>query len=413
MSPRRGLRHVAVLALAALLAFGTVAARGASGSDPLPTFEVTLTPNYLSPSDSPSSNYRAVWLHPASPTTPYRSPDSYRQQSRYLLLDPRYRDVDGRQGNDDWWFVIERSWPASYDPSSHGKWGREVNFHNVAGDAGPNGGVGWGFGDGVSALALDWLPGRSAPSISVQPDSSARDMALPVPSRDGWHTYVVHWVAGRTDGTTPRPGAITVWVDGNDTPHLNRTGINTVQRAQGPDGVYYVQRWMQLWEGDYTSALPAPATTRLVLTRIGRTLQEALDDRPSVAGNNLAGQYYSGSGANYGPPLIRQLTSRTPAESRIPASLGGAGNGCSTPIFASSIADGATVTRGTTWSVGVAPAPERVELWADGVRPADLTTAPYTTPLGLTAGVHRLGIAVTIGGARTVFGSGGVVEPHS
>jgi hypothetical protein len=312
----------AVALLLGVVGLEVATARGAASGDPLPTYEVTITPNYLSPMDSPASNYQALWLYPKSPSTPYRSPDSRRHVQRYLLLDPRVKDAEGRAGHDEWWFLIERYWPSSYQSATHGKWGRQVNFHNVAGDAGPNGGVGWGFGTGTSALALDWLPGLAGPTITIQPQWDTRNMPLPVPARDRWHTYLVHFVAGRTDGSTPRAGAITVWVDGADEPVIRRTGINTVQRAQAPDGQWYTQRWMQLWEGDYTSGLQVPATTRLVLTRIGKTLAEAIADRPVVDGTSAAGQYYSGSGANYGPPSVAQVGSRTAGEALIPPSLG-------------------------------------------------------------------------------------------
>jgi hypothetical protein len=310
------------LVLACVLVVAAVAvARGAGPADPLPTYEVTLAPNYLHRADDPARNYQGLWLYPTSATTPYRSPDSHRHVQRYLLLDPRFRDADGRAGHDEWWFVIERYWPSSYQASLHGRWGRQVNFHNVAGDAGPNGGVGWGFGVGSSSLGLDWLSSQPGPTITVEHQADTRNMPLPVPTRDRWHTYVIHFVAGRTDGSTPRAGAITVWADGADQPVIARTGINTLQRAKGPDGQWYTQRWMQLWEGDYTSGLQVPATTRIVLTRIGKTLAEAIADRPTLAGTNLAGQYYSGSGPNHGPPSVRQLTPRTAGEALIPSSL--------------------------------------------------------------------------------------------
>ena len=50
------------------------------------------------------------------------------QQSRYLLLDPRATDSDGRVGRDEWWFVIERNWPSGFDQYEHGAWGMFVNF---------------------------------------------------------------------------------------------------------------------------------------------------------------------------------------------------------------------------------------------------------------------------------------------
>jgi hypothetical protein len=287
------------------------------GPDELATIEIVNQPGWVHGSDAASSNYQMVWAYPTSPTTPYRSPDSHRQITRYMLLDPRYTDSEGRRGQDEWWFVIERNWPSSYPASNHGEWGRHVNFHNVAGD---DGGIGWapGVGSGVSSLALDWLPSDRAPSLCVlcaYESEGGASHPLPVPTRDEWHTYVVHWIAGRTDGTTVRPGLIEVWVDGADTPHLRRAGINTVQR----DGEY-VQRWMVLWEGDYTSGLPVEARQRFVLTRIGRTLDDALADRPTLEATTL-GNYERLEGAAPEPSLVVLPSGRKVTDARIPASL--------------------------------------------------------------------------------------------
>jgi hypothetical protein len=315
------LPSVFLLLLAVFVAIEATAARGA-GRHVIPTFKVTITPNYVHPFDDPASDYQVAWVVGTSRTTPYRSPDTQHHVQRYLLLDPAYRDADGRRGRDEWWFVIERYWPSSYDSRKHGKWGTEVNFHNVAGDAGPkdSGGVGWGFGHGISALYLGWKPELRSPTINIELQPETANMALPVPKRDAWHTYVVHWIAGRTDGSTVRPGSITVWADGANRPVIKRRNINTLQRARGPDGNQYTQRWMQLWEGDYTSALSVRATTRLSLTRIGKTLGEAIADRPRVAGV-MRGWYYSGKGVNLGPPSIRRLPSRPASAARIPPSL--------------------------------------------------------------------------------------------
>ena len=131
----------------------------------------------------------------------------------------------------------------------------------------------------------------------------------------------MHWVAGRTDGTTPRPGMIEVWVDGAETPHLRKTGINTVQRATGDrDGKSYVQRWMELWEGDYTSALSVEARQFLVPTRIGRTFDEALADRPALLGTTL-GRYYQVSGDAPRPSVTPVSPPRAASDARIPPSL--------------------------------------------------------------------------------------------
>ncbi len=323
---RRALLSMLV-GLAAIGLFSGFAAGADSSSNGLLAYDVTLTPNFITPNDPSSSNYQAVWLYGISPTTPYVSPDSYAHQGRYLLLDPRYTDSSGRAGRDDWWFIVQRYWPSSYQPSNHGNWGREVNFHNVAGDAGPGGGIGWSFGSGVSALALDWLPGQNAPQFTVETNHPNENQLLPPVSRDTWHTYVVHFVAGRTDGSTPRPGAISVWADGSDVPAINLSNIDTVQRAQGPDGNWYTQRWMQLWEGDYTQALATPSTVRLTLTRIGGSLDEAMNDRPALASTNVSGQFYSGSGTNAGAPSVRSIGALTANDGAIPLSLGGTGAG--------------------------------------------------------------------------------------
>ena len=276
------------LTFLALLAIGVVSAiagfAGASGGDPIVTYEVRLTPNYVSPNDGAASNYQSVWVYPKSPTTPYRSPDSQHQQSRYLLLDPRATDSDGRAGRDEWWFVIERNWPSDFDQNRHGNWGRLVNFHNVAGD------VGWDTGSGVSALALDWLTGAPAPQFSLEYHDGGKPHYLPTPTRDTFHTYVVHFIAGRTDGTTLRPGALTVWADGANSPAIDLNGINTLQRA---DGV--TQKWMQIWEGDYTQGLPVVAP-QPVRPHPGRRDARRGTRRPAGRDRGTAaGQFYTGS----------------------------------------------------------------------------------------------------------------------
>jgi len=109
------------------------------------------------------------------------------------------------------------------------------------------------------------------------------DLPLPVPTRNVWHTYVVDLVFGRTDGTTARPGALRVWADGSNTPVIDVTNVNTLQRADGK-----TQKWIQLWEGDYTRNLQSVSTVRLALTRIGTTLAQAMADRPTVNGTTVS-----------------------------------------------------------------------------------------------------------------------------
>lgn len=274
----------------------------------LPIYNVKNVPNYLSHTDPAASDLQAVWVYAHSPSTPYKSPDSLKTvNQRYMLLDPRSYDANGIQGRDEWWYVFRRYWPkATFNPQNHGKWGREGNLHNVAGDAGPNGGVGWGFGAGNSSLALDWLPGFLQPTLDMEPfQSGGMNVALPY-KWDSWCTYTIQLIAGRNDGSTVRPGALSVFLDGSTTAYKSFTNCNTVQRAVAPDHVAYVQKWMQLWEGDYTSGLQQVTEFQLALAGVGNTRSEAAADRPVPAGSSSDTCYYSGSGQDFGPPSITQ-----------------------------------------------------------------------------------------------------------
>ena len=158
----------------------------------------------------------------------------------------------------------------------------------------------------------------AAPTTTVPTPTGPLDLPLPVPARDVWHTYVVDLVFGRTDGTTVRPGSLRVWADGADTPVIDVSDVNTLQRFGG-----VTQKWLQVLEGDYTRALPEVARQSFVLTRIGKTLAEALADRPSAIGSTAPGQFYTGSGVDLGPPSVARIASRSATAARIPASLGG------------------------------------------------------------------------------------------
>ena len=174
-------KHAIALAVLAAAIMAGMSARAAVAS-PLPTYKLTLTPNWVTPDDPVSANYNAIWLKGKSATTPFISPDSLHHAQRYLLVDPRYSDGYGHQGNDEWWFVFDRNWPAAFPATNHGDWGRFFNLHNVAGDAGPknSGGVGWDFGTGVSSVALDFW--SAAPELSVEPMAPNNHFALPVPT---------------------------------------------------------------------------------------------------------------------------------------------------------------------------------------------------------------------------------------
>lgn len=392
MRVRSPLSLLVLLALGAAAAVAGVAISSSASStaDGIQAYEVTITPNWVHADDSASSNYNALWVYPTSPTTPYQSPNDAHEVRRYLLLDPSSTDVGGRKGNDEWWFVIERNWPADYPADNHGGWGRQVNWHNVAGDVGPAGGIGWGFGTGVSSLALDWRTGKGSPSFAIEP--AQLDLDLPVPARDTWQTYVVRWVAGRTDGTTARPGAITVWANGAASPVVDRKNIDTVQKAVGPDGVTYVQKWMQIWEGDYTKDLPVKARSLFALTRVGRTLAEALADRPTMVDGTNTRQSYRGSGVNLGAPSLVRIADRDSGAAAIPASLGGAGAAAPPPA-----PPAAVVSTPTTPTTPTTTQPK--------------TTTPTTTPTTTTQPKTTTQPRATGAGATATPAPGGAVAP--
>ena len=137
-----------------------------------------------------------------------------------------------------------------------------------------------------------------------------------------------------------RPGAFTVWADGADSRDRSQQ-INTLQRAGG-----VTQKWMQLWEGDYTRDLPKPSTQSFVLTRIGGTLAEALADRPIATGSTASGQFYRGSGDNMGPRLrarsIRVAQGLCPRPRRLPRRPAPGGS-CSSRLLRSRAAGSCSV----------------------------------------------------------------------
>lgn len=270
----------------------------------LPVWSLTITPNWNNGQDANDvkNNYNAVWSYGKSTET--YAPPNGKDVYRILLLDPRSTDAHGKAGVDEWWFAIRRGWPASYDPAKHGAWADGMNAHNVASQDGGGGGVGWGFGSGVSAFHLGWYPGDPAPSLrSEYAPPAANKILLPVPTRGVVHTYLLRFVAGRTDGTTVRQGEIELYADGALVKKF--TGIDTIQKAVDPaTGKTWVQRWMTIWDGDYTKDLPVPQSTLFSLTGVGRNEASALAEIPVKVTDTLSVQKYRGSGQNDGAPTL-------------------------------------------------------------------------------------------------------------
>lgn len=279
----------------AFAAFGQIA------PDPpnrLTAYQLTLSPNWSQPTEQGPPILNAVWLYATSPHTPAKAPNGT-GVGRYLDF----------AAQDEWWIIVNRLWPAAFDPSVYtGGFGTEANGHNVAGDNGPpgSGGVGWGFGSPVSALRIGWNPPADAPCMMVEPyQSGGIEIPLPVPDRDVWQTYEIHYIAGRLDKTTARPGIALVSVNGAKPIGV---GGNTVQRAVCPsDGKAYTQGWMQWWDGDYGENLSEPSTTQFQLTRFGATREAAYADVPMKLSDNIASQVWNGEAPNVGPPTLKAL----------------------------------------------------------------------------------------------------------
>lgn len=295
-----------------------LAAAIAAMTQPLPPpatpglYALTLTPNWNNEADANdvANNLNAVWVwsnNSVGYTPPNYDPvkktgDIY----RVLLLDPRLQDAKGKPGVDEWWFVIRRLWPSSFDPKQHGKFATHTSFHNVASSDGPGGGVGWGFGSGVSAILFQWRPQDPTPSFGFEyVKSGGLIMPVPLPKRDVMHEYVLRFVAGRTDGTTVRPGAYEIMVDGGPAT-IGQGNINTIQK-NAPQGssTQYVQQWIAAgWDGDYGQDLTVPSQTGFCLTGAGPTLAAARADVPIAVGGTFASQGWNQRQPNDGAPQL-------------------------------------------------------------------------------------------------------------
>jgi len=77
-------------------------------------------------------------------------------------------------------------------------------------------------------------------------------------------------------------------------------------------------------------------------------------------------------------------------------------------VTSSNIVDGQSVAQGFVWTVSIDPTPSLVEFWADGVRMVSDSAAPFSCPINLSVGAHKLGLVATVNGVRDGFGTNGV-----
>lgn len=269
-----------------------------------------LAPNWSNSASAAEmqQNINATWLFPNAGL--YVAPNG--KDAGALLLDPRYKDAAGKDGIDEWWFHMHMGWPSSFDPND-GSWNTFANAHNIAGDAGNvengnQGGIGWqaNFGTGVSAFECLWNKGQASPAMHFE-NAGPLDILVPLPTRDAMHVYDVKFRAGRTDGSTVRPGEVEVWADGALVKKLSN--INTVQRAKGPvDGQLYVQRWMSVpWAGHYSAWLSKRSEHWFNMHGVGTTQAQAaasIITPTQTPAEALATQAYNSHGPDGGPPTL-------------------------------------------------------------------------------------------------------------
>jgi hypothetical protein len=271
-------------------------ARAAVGpDDELATYEVVLPPNVVMDAGSGRASH---WLM---------------ARDRVLQLQAAHREI---------WVMKDLWLPADYGDAGDGWWG--VNMHNSAKDVGNtgSGGVGWGFGNGVSALAwalvkaplVEGKPGdRFCVHVEQFDDVSnggnAKNFPVGVWPRGRW-VSVLQWVRfGRGDVPGMQPGAMKVWADGQLV--LDVPKVTNLQKARNPaDGKTYVQTIGEWWEGGpyrLQAGGGAAYRSRQTLSRIGATLRACYDDRPVLAQEWAS--VYPAPGTQGGPPSYSQRLS--------------------------------------------------------------------------------------------------------
>lgn len=306
----------------------------------LPTYELHVHPGYYySVNDDPG--HRAVWVDHSS----LNASTSFPNESA-VIATPQSQDARSTKKSWVWWFAHEVKVDTSWDYLRQGAWGTtapEAHFssHDV-GNFG-SGGIGWGWGQPGSAYQVDHNKNASGigglyTRLLMEEGLSEFYIPIQAPLVKGvWHSVLSEVVMGLRDGSVlsglghPNNGygRLRVWLDGNPTPVTNRDQVNTLQRAQGQDGNWYTQTLAGCYTcGFYSKQTSDTNFTACILSstavRIGRTLQECLDDRPVLTGARVAAIRDSRFSAPFGPSFYNTLSganARTTATFLLPAGV--------------------------------------------------------------------------------------------
>ena len=273
------------------LTFSSLVKPGSAAANALATWEVTLTPNWVSPHDGAASNYQGVWVYPKSPTTPYRSPDSA-CQSPLPAARPAATDSDGRVGQDDWWFVIERNWPRFRPEPRTADWGASGQL--------PQRCAAMSAGIPAAASRLSRSTGCSAPGAAIHARVPRRWQAALLADADARHVPYLRRPVRRRPHRRHHRAPRGAHGLGRRSGHAR----HRPQQHQHPPALQRRHPKMDAALGRrlHPRTSPIRPTQSFVLTRIGGTLAEALADRPVATGSNAAGQFYTGTGTNLGAP---------------------------------------------------------------------------------------------------------------
>lgn len=209
-------------------------------------------------------------------------------------------------------------WPAD-------SWGNSIyNWHNAAGD------VGWNTGNPVSAVhfyfkSLNYDPSNAAYTglqFALEQAKFNKHMPDVVPGQ--WYDIITHIVYGRTDGTTNRPGSAQVWINGNSTPVVDISNVNTIQKEGSK-----VQQWVTYWDGGpYHKGEPCRgigAQThrhQVAATRFGHTLQEAINDTNISLYGEAHSVHIPGQPDHGASSATQIIPGRSTADFQMPSSLG-------------------------------------------------------------------------------------------
>jgi len=266
----------------------------------LPTWRFTAPANNHDPCEYSDNWYSGAYRHYNSASTPLTGPNG-RDHGRLIHFTG--------ESERTWWLLATFRVPQGIP-------GRIYNMHDVAGD------TYWG---GVSPWAIDFGSGDSwegqdgvVLTLEGEAEGGRKHHWSIVPmnnfDRSARYDLTIKLVLGRRGAS--KAGATTIWVNGNNTPVVSLTDVNTV---------YNNQNWVQFWEGAYVPASQGqsePGIVEMAATRVGRTVEEALRDgtneQPIIDKGIVGclGVYRSGS--NQGNSTVNSISFWNSSDFRVP-----------------------------------------------------------------------------------------------